>query len=127
MSSRFTQLLKHAVSTCHPKNASSFKSNFQDLKELLDSLTMSDINLPAHLYSKSSFVEPNKAPCTFVNIFENENVVRGSRSIVMEIRRMSIYNRWTPIHCLISVTVCVFETSSYKKMKQISRRSAFSF
>ncbi|XP_037045839.1 2-aminoethanethiol dioxygenase [Bradysia coprophila] len=77
MSSRFAQILKHAIITCHPNNAHSFKTNFNDLKILLDSLTISDLgpNLSSHLYSKNSFVETNKAPCTFVNIFENENLV----------------------------------------------------
>lgn len=74
MSARFGQILKHAVTTCHPNNASSFKTNFHDLKVLMDSLKLSDINLPPHLYSNASFKEPNKAPCTFVNIFENDNV-----------------------------------------------------
>lgn len=79
MSTRFGQILKHAIMTCHPNNAASFKKNFNDLKILLDSMTLSDINLPAHLYSNNIFKEPNKAPCTFVNIFENENVVRVSK------------------------------------------------
>lgn len=74
MSNRFGQMLKHAITTCHPNNAGSFKTNFNDLKTLMDSIRLSDINLPTHLYSKTSFKEPNKAPCTFVNIFENENV-----------------------------------------------------
>lgn len=74
MSTRFGQMLKHAITTCHPNNAGSFKTNFNDLKVLLDSLRLSDINLPKHLYSNTSFKEPNKAPVTFVNIFENENV-----------------------------------------------------
>jgi len=74
MSTRFGQILKHAITTCHPNNSGSFKTNFHDLKILMDSLKFSDINLASHLYSKESFKEPNKAPCTFVKIFENENV-----------------------------------------------------
>lgn len=74
MSARFGQMLKHAIMTSNPNNAGSFKTNFNDLKILMDSMRLSDINLPTHLYSNNSFKEPTKAPCTFVNIFENEYV-----------------------------------------------------
>lgn len=74
MSARFVQMLKHAITTCHPNNAASFKTNFNDLKLLLDSLRLSDINLPEYLYATTAFKEPNKAPCTFVHIFANEYV-----------------------------------------------------
>lgn len=111
MSTRFAQMLKHAVTTCHPSNANSFKANLHALKILLDSLRMSDINLPSHLYSKTSFQGPNKAPCTFVKIFENENVAINI-FILKERYTMPIHNH-PRIHGMLKVMVGKLLVESY--------------
>lgn len=70
MSSHLANILKHAKSTCDPKNAAAFKYNFIALKQLVDKLESTDLSINPDLLSRKHFNRPNKAPCTFVSIFE---------------------------------------------------------
>lgn len=70
MSSHFANILKHAKLTCDPINATTFKTNFTALKQLVDKLQATDLAINPELFSQKHFNRPNKAPCTFVSILE---------------------------------------------------------
>lgn len=74
MSSLFAKLLKQAFVTFDRQNVSTFPTNFNVLKQMVDQLTVKDINLELDLISEETFSQPNKAPCTFVHIFQNDDV-----------------------------------------------------
>lgn len=77
MSSYFAQVIKHAKTTCDPKNVSTFLQNFLVLKHLVDKLTAADINIDQRILQKQNYLgqsSHNRAPCTFIHIFENEHV-----------------------------------------------------
>lgn len=65
---------RQARQTFDNKNCENFKKEFTLLKQLVDQLTLADLNLNPELVSPHAFRSPEKAPCTFVHIFENENV-----------------------------------------------------
>ena len=76
MSSRFAQIIKQAKFTCDPKNKPSFAANFGKLKQLVDKLTASDLNIDKKVLDKKPFIPYSKnAPCTYIHLFENENVI----------------------------------------------------
>ncbi|XP_055373195.1 2-aminoethanethiol dioxygenase [Condylostylus longicornis] len=74
MSTLFSKVVKQAVITFDRKNSSKLKTNFNVLKELVDQLSISDVGLDSDLVTEESFDKPLKAPCTFVDIFENSRI-----------------------------------------------------
>ncbi|XP_070497377.1 2-aminoethanethiol dioxygenase [Chironomus tepperi] len=66
----FMKIFQQAEKTFSNRNRDSYKTNFALLKKLVDKLVYSDLNLNPFLFSKKAFLVKNKAPCTFVNIYE---------------------------------------------------------
>lgn len=54
-----------------------FRTNLDILKHLLDKTTAADVNLHPQFMSKSLWMQPDKAPVTYIGIFENELVSMG--------------------------------------------------
>lgn len=75
MTSYFAQVIKHARFTCDPTNAS-FRSNFLGLKQMVDKLTVTDIQLDCSIiYNQPAYRSPPVCPpCRYVHIYSNSNV-----------------------------------------------------
>lgn len=73
MSALFARIVKQAFITFDQSNVSKFRSNFNALKSMVDLLTPNDLNLdPGLMQSNSFYNRPNKAPVTYLEIFEHE-------------------------------------------------------
>ncbi|KAG5677047.1 hypothetical protein PVAND_006831 [Polypedilum vanderplanki] len=73
MSSVLAKIFNQAEITFSIRNSDAYKQNFMLLKKLVDSLVFSDLNLNPILFSKAAFQVKNKAPCTFINLYEKQN------------------------------------------------------
>lgn len=74
MSSLLQRVYHQAKKTFDRTNTPLFKTNFTLLKQLVDQLVASDLQIDKELYSAQTFARPQKAPCTFVDIYENDDV-----------------------------------------------------
>lgn len=74
MSTLFAKVVKQSLTTFDRKNVSALKANLKVLKQLVDQLTPRDLNLDTDLMSEEAFRCQDKAPCTFVSVFEHEDV-----------------------------------------------------
>lgn len=74
MSSHFVSVLRQAFKTFDRSNQAAFSANFSLLKQLTEQLTSRDFHFQLDLFSESLFERPDKAPCTFVQIFENADI-----------------------------------------------------
>lgn len=74
MSSLFRRIINDAKLTFDRKNFANFKKNFLLLKQLVDQLTINDLNIDPELMSTTTFNCPDKAPCTYIHIYENDNI-----------------------------------------------------
>lgn len=54
-----------------------FRANLDILKHLLDKTTSSDVNLHPQFMTESLWLKPDKAPVTYIGIFENELLTMG--------------------------------------------------
>lgn len=73
MSALFARIARQAFVTFDQSNVSKFGANFSQLKSLVDQLTPSDLNLdPELMQTRYFYNRPNKAPVTYLNIFEHE-------------------------------------------------------
>lgn len=111
MSSHFANILKHAKSTCDPKNSAVFKHNFVALKQLVDKLVPADLSLNPDLLSRKHFNRPNKAPCTYVNIFECETCTI-SVFILAESYTMPLHDH-PQIHGILKTIAGKIQVQSY--------------
>ncbi|KAL7049413.1 hypothetical protein ACKWTF_003684 [Chironomus riparius] len=66
----FMKIFQQAEKTFSNRNRDCYKTNFAVLKKLVDKLVYSDLKLNPFLFSQKAFKVKNKAPCTFVNIYE---------------------------------------------------------
>lgn len=66
----FKKIFQQAEKTFSIRNRESYKANLALLKKLVDKLVYSDLNISTYLSSKKAFLVENKAPCTFINIYE---------------------------------------------------------
>lgn len=73
MSSLFAKIIRQAKITFDHKNIDIFRSNFLELRQLLDQLKIQDLNVNPKLISREAFSTQSKAPCTFVDIYENDH------------------------------------------------------
>uniref|UniRef100_A0A0K8TL44 2-aminoethanethiol dioxygenase n=1 Tax=Tabanus bromius TaxID=304241 RepID=A0A0K8TL44_TABBR len=74
MSGLFAKIVKHSLATFDRKNAAALSTNLHQLKQLMDQLTAKDLNIDPFIMSEEAFGYDDKAPCTFVRIFEHEDV-----------------------------------------------------
>lgn len=72
MTSLLGRIVRQARTTFEPKNKPVYQKNFTILKELVDGLTYSNLNLHPEHISQEAFRDEERAPCTFVNIYETD-------------------------------------------------------
>lgn len=72
MSALFARVVKQALITFERENYASFKSNFNVLKQLVDQLTSTDLNIPSELFGSNSFQQTSVAPVKYIEIFEHK-------------------------------------------------------
>ncbi|XP_055701176.1 2-aminoethanethiol dioxygenase [Phlebotomus papatasi] len=70
MSVHFARLVQQAKITFDQCNSVQFASNFASLQKLVDDLKVTDININPEIFSRRAFEVREKAPCSFVNIYE---------------------------------------------------------
>lgn len=73
MTSSFVKVIKQAKITFDAVNSQSFKNNFKVLKQLVDKLTVDDINVDREHFALHPYNRPRTAPCTFIDIFDTED------------------------------------------------------
>lgn len=75
MSSKFGSILRLAQKTFERGNESLFLNNFKLLQEMVNEITCKDLGIvnPDELFNDNRFAN-EKAPCSFMHIFENDNV-----------------------------------------------------
>lgn len=118
MSSHFANILKHAKLTCDPINAISFKNNFNILKQLVDKLKATDLAVNPELFSQKHFNRPNKAPCTYVNIYECD-ICTISVFILAESYTMPIHDH-PNIHGIIKTIAGKIRLQSYTAVSSLN-------
>lgn len=124
MSSHFANILKHTKLTCDPINATSFKNNFTALKQLVDKLQTTDLSIDPELFSQKHFNRPNKAPCTFVNIFECDTFTI-SVFILADSYSMPLHDH-PNIHGILKAIAGNIRLQSYTKISNCSAASQIS-
>ncbi|XP_058066719.1 2-aminoethanethiol dioxygenase [Anopheles bellator] len=74
MSSLFARVFRQARVTFEQTALSDpkFAGHLQTLRRLLDQLTLADLGLDPALVATETFQQPTKAPCTFVDVFQND-------------------------------------------------------
>lgn len=73
MSTLFARIVNQALITFEHENASTFKTNFNVLKQLVNQLTSKDLNLAPELFAASAFQNrPNRAPVKYIEILEHQ-------------------------------------------------------
>lgn len=72
-------LFKQAIKTFAPINSSEkeFSSGFRQLKSILDNVRADDVRLDPSFNEAATWESQNKAPCTYIEIFENQNFNMG--------------------------------------------------
>ncbi|XP_053690225.1 2-aminoethanethiol dioxygenase [Sabethes cyaneus] len=71
MTTLFARIFRQAKITFEQTNAERLLSNLQNLRALVEQLTLNDLNLDPAVVAHETFQQPLKAPCTFIEIFEN--------------------------------------------------------
>jgi cysteamine dioxygenase len=72
MSSLFYRVFRQAKQTFDARNHENFSHSFNQLKQLVNQVTITDLNINPMLASHSAFEIEDKAPCTFVNIYDSD-------------------------------------------------------
>lgn len=67
-----SKIIKQCRVTFDPMNGSKFSKNLAVLKDLASSLSYSDLQLHPALVTNKAFSSPEKAPCTFINVYESD-------------------------------------------------------
>uniref|UniRef100_A0A1L8DB51 2-aminoethanethiol dioxygenase n=1 Tax=Nyssomyia neivai TaxID=330878 RepID=A0A1L8DB51_9DIPT len=70
MSVHFAKIAQQAKQTFDPQNIRQFASNFLSLQKLVDDMKFDDIQVNPEVLSRRSFDVPDKAPCTYIHIYE---------------------------------------------------------
>ncbi|KAI4460558.1 hypothetical protein MML48_5g00009990 [Holotrichia oblita] len=58
-------------------SSEAFRSNLEILKHLLDKTTATDVNLHPQFMTESLWMKPDKAPVTYIGIYENDLLTMG--------------------------------------------------
>lgn len=73
---QISTVLKQALTTFASKKEK-FQANLDDLKSLLDKITASDVNLNPQFMTDALWKSQNKAPVTYINIYEDDIISMG--------------------------------------------------
>lgn len=65
---------RHAVRTFDDKFKSDFKTNLSKLKTMMDALKAEDLGFDKMLGDVATWKKPNKAPCTYIEVFQNSQI-----------------------------------------------------
>lgn len=71
MSALLAKIFQQAVITFRPTNNLELPRNLETLKSLVDKIRYADLELDPRFITKSFFAQPEKAPCTFVRVYED--------------------------------------------------------
>lgn len=112
MSALFARIVKQALITFERENYASFKSNFNTLKQLVDQLTSTDLNIPPELFGSNSFQPTSgcRAPVKYIEIFEHKSFTM-SVFIVANKYTMPLHDH--PGHGLLRVLAGTARIQSY--------------
>uniref|UniRef100_A0A6B2EAK6 2-aminoethanethiol dioxygenase n=1 Tax=Phlebotomus kandelakii TaxID=1109342 RepID=A0A6B2EAK6_9DIPT len=70
MSVHFAKIVQQAKITFDQCNVIQFAANFSSLQRLMDEMKLDDVQVSPEVVSRRSFDVPDKAPCTFIHIYE---------------------------------------------------------
>lgn len=73
MSALLARVVKQALVTFARDNYGAFKANFNQLKQLVDQLTSTDLNIAPELLTANSFQQ--RAPVKYIEIFEHKTFI----------------------------------------------------
>lgn len=112
MSALFARVVKQALITFERENYASFKSNFNILKQLVDQLTSTDLNISSDLFGSNSFQQTPgcHAPVKYIEIFEHKTFTM-SVFIVANKYTMPLHDH--PGHGLLRVLAGTARIQSY--------------
>lgn len=112
MSALFARVVKQALITFERENNASFKSNFNILKQLVDQLTSSDLNISSELFGSNSFQQTPgcHAPVKYIEILEHKTFTM-SVFIVANKYTMPLHDH--PGHGLLRVLSGTVRIQSY--------------
>ncbi|CAG9794767.1 unnamed protein product [Diatraea saccharalis] len=67
-------IYRHALRTFDGNFKSEFTTNLSKLKTMMDSLRAEDLGFDKSLSDTSTWNKPNKAPCTYIEVFQNNQM-----------------------------------------------------
>lgn len=109
LSSQIATVLRQAKTTFSSKEF--FYQNLEILKACLDKTSAEDVNLHPQFLTKELWQRPNKAPVTYVDIYEDYNVTIGI-FILKPNMRLPLHNH-PHMHGLIKVLGGTLKITSY--------------
>ncbi|XP_058831909.1 2-aminoethanethiol dioxygenase [Topomyia yanbarensis] len=119
MTTLFARVFRQAKITFEQTNAERFLSNLQNLRIMVEQLTMADLNLDPAVVAHETFQQPTKAPCTFIDIFENSSFTM-SIFVLRENYTMPLHDH-PLMHGLLRVVTGSVKIQSYT---EIDRRES---
>ncbi|XP_055607900.1 2-aminoethanethiol dioxygenase [Uranotaenia lowii] len=114
MTTLFARVFRQAKLTFEQANTERFITNLQNLRALVEQLTLADLNLDAGVVSRETFQQTTKAPCTFVDIFENAYFTM-SVFILKENYTMPLHDH-PRMHGLLRVVSGTIKIQSYSEI-----------
>lgn len=114
MTTLFARVFRQAKVTFEQTNAERFLSNLQNLRALMEQLTLADLNLDPAVVSRETFQQATKAPCTFIDIFENTYFTM-SVFILRENYTMPLHDH-PRMHGLLRVVAGTVKVQSYTEI-----------
>ncbi|XP_065088094.1 2-aminoethanethiol dioxygenase [Ochlerotatus camptorhynchus] len=114
MTTLFARVFRQAKVTFEQANAERFLNNLQNLRALMDQLTLADLNLDPMVVSHETFQLPTKAPCTFIDIFENTYFTM-SVFVLRENYTMPLHDH-PRMHGLLKVVAGTVKIQSYTEI-----------
>ncbi|KAJ3643379.1 hypothetical protein Zmor_026093 [Zophobas morio] len=124
LTSHIATVLRQAVVTF--ANKEMFYQNLEILKALLDKTTGEDVNLHPQFMTEDLWQRPNKAPVTYVDIYEDYNLTIGI-FILKPNMKLPLHNH-PQMHGLIKVVGGKIKVTSYslntEKTQQLDNKNA---
>ncbi|XP_974899.2 2-aminoethanethiol dioxygenase [Tribolium castaneum] len=118
LTSQIGTVLKQAVTTFTNKEL--FFQNMEILKALLDKTTAEDVNLHPQFMTEALWQRPNKAPVTYIDIYEDYNLTIGI-FILKPDMKLPLHNH-PQMHGLIKVVGGKLKVTSYSLNTEKTRQ-----